>query len=98
MRQLIFAVDKFLIENSDKVSEEDRATLESAAKEAKEKLANAKEPEEIKDITDELAKVTNPIFTKLYQDAQQAQGEGSSVNVDPESGDSTIDVDPSDIN
>lgn len=96
--QLIFAVDKFLIENSDKVSEEDRATLESAAKEAKEKLANAKEPEEIKDITDELAKVTNPIFTKLYQDAQQAQGEGSSVNVDPESGDSTIDVDPSDIN
>ena len=96
--QLILAVDKFLAENSDKVSEEDKATLESAAKEAKEKLATAEDPETIKEISDDLAKVTNPIFTKMYQETQQNEGDGSSVNVDPESGDSTIDVDPNDIN
>jgi len=87
--QLIFAVDKFLLENSGKVSEEDKATLESAAKTAKEKLSKATDAEEVKNITDELSKVTNPIFTKLYQDMQQQSGgeapdDGSTINVNPD--------------
>jgi molecular chaperone DnaK len=85
--QLIFAVDKFLMENAGKVTDEDKKTLENAAKSAKEKLAKATNAEEVKQITDELSKVTNPIFTKLYQNMQHggnSSDDGSTINVNPD--------------
>ena len=65
--QLILAVDKTMAESSDKLSQEDLTVLKDANSTAKEKLEKATEISEIKDIVEELSKVTNPVFTKLYQ-------------------------------
>lgn len=90
--QLIFAIDKTLRESSDKLSEDDKTTLENANKVAKEKLEKAQTVEEIKDLTEELSKSTNEVFTRLYQQAQAEQtgatngtaDDGSSINIDPD--------------
>ena len=94
--QLILAIDKTLSESGDKLESEDKETLESASKEAKEKLEKATTVEEIKEITEELSKTTNPIFTKLYQQAQQQNPQEGAGSADDDS--STINVDPDDIN
>jgi molecular chaperone DnaK len=91
--QLILGVEKFLSENADKVSAEDKEALENAAKEAKEKLAKADDAEAVKAATEELAKITNPIFTKLYQ-----QGESDAGADSDSANESTIDINPEDIN
>ena len=89
--QLILSIDKAIMENPDKISDEDKETLKKAAADAKEKLAKAEDIEEVKNITEELSKVANPIFTKLYQDMQQNapvsddnDGDGTTINVDPD--------------
>ena len=93
---LILTIEKTLAESGDKFSEEDKKTLEEAAKTAKEKLEKSEDVETIKAITEELSKVTNPIFTKLYQqnaaEGGAANGEGAGA-----SDDTVIDVDPNDI-
>ena len=91
--QLILAIEKTISESGDKLSEEDKNVLSDAAKNAKEKLVSADDVDTIKAITEELSKVANPIFTKLYQDAQaQAGQQGGSDD------DTTINVNPDDIN
>lgn len=90
--QLILAIDKTVAESGDKLTEEDKTKLKEAAKDAKEKLHNADTVDAVKDITEELSKVTNPIFTKLYQD-MGANGEDSGAD-----GDTTVNIDPDDIN
>lgn len=93
--QLILTIDKTLRESGDKLSEEDKATLEDANKTAKEKLDKAQTVEEIKELVEELSKETNAIFTKLYQQAQAenpnagaatgaGDDDGSSINIDPD--------------
>jgi Molecular chaperone len=94
--QLILAIDKFLAENAGKVSDEDKSTLEKAAKEAKEKLAKAEDVDTVKNITDELSRVSNPIFTKLYQSAAGQAGQGGG-QAPEEDGGTTINVNPDDI-
>lgn len=91
--QLILAVDKTLAESGDKLTADDKSTLENASKDAKAKVEKATTADEVKAVIDELSKTTNPIFTKLYQQTQQnPQGEAS-----PADDDSTINVDPDDI-
>jgi molecular chaperone DnaK len=93
--QLILAIDKTVTESGDKLSDDDKTTLETASKDAKEKLEKATTVEEIKEITEELSKITNPIFTKLYQqNPQNPQGDNAGAEDDG----STINVDPDDIN
>ncbi|HQC54240.1 MAG TPA: molecular chaperone DnaK [Clostridia bacterium] len=95
--QLIFAVEKTITESGDKLSEEDKNTLKTAAENAKKELEGADTIEKVKSITEELSKTTNPIFTKLYQTAQQSQeGEASSA-ADNNEDNPTINVDPEDI-
>ena len=91
--QLIFAVEKTINESGDKLTSEDKTTLEQAAATAKEKLNKATTVEEIKELTEELSKATNPIFTKLYQQAQQAGADANNAGAD----DSTININPDDI-
>ena len=93
--QLILAIDKTLSESGDKLSSDDKATLEEANKEAKEKLEKATTVEEVKALTEELSKKTNPIFTKLYQ---QAQAENGGQTGATGAGDDTININPDDIN
>ena len=92
--QLVLAIEKTIMESGDKLSEEDKNALTEASKTAKEKLASADDVDTVKAITEELSKVANPIFTKLYQDAQ-AQG---AANVSTEDDGTTINVNPDDIN
>lgn len=94
--QLILAIDKTLAESADKITEEDKKTLEEANKEAKDALEKATTAEEVKEITEKLSKTTNPIFTKLYQ---QAQAENPNAqNTNGAAGDDSININPDDIN
>ena len=85
--QLIFAIEKTLNESGDKLSDEDKASLTSAIEEAK-KEVQTDDVEKLKAATDKLSSVANPIFTKLYQQAQQegagdpSQGAGGFDNPD----------------
>ena len=91
--QLVLAIEKTISESGDKLSEEDKTALTEAAKTAKEKLATADDVDTVKAITEELSKVANPIFTKLYQDAQAQAGQNGGADDD-----TTINVNPDDIN
>ena len=93
--QLILAIDKTLMESGDKLSEEDKKILEDASKEAKEKLEKADDVDTIKNITEELSKATNPVFTKLYQNMQQEaqqQGENTTDETNYSNDDDPVDV------
>lgn len=69
--QMIFASEKALKEAGDKISEEDKKTLEDAIAKAKQDLATCEEADKARAIIEEMTKVNGPIFTKLYQAAQQ---------------------------
>ncbi len=93
--QLILAVDKTLTESGDKLTDEDKVTLENASKEAKDALNKATTVDEVKNVTETLSKATNPIFTKLYQQAQANNGGQDGANGG--AGDDTININPEDI-
>ncbi|MGN0768365.1 MAG: molecular chaperone DnaK [Christensenellales bacterium] len=93
--QLILAIDKTLAESGDKLSDEDKTVLENANKEAKENLEKATTVDEVKNITETLSKATNPIFTKLYQQAQANNGGQAGANGAADDG--TININPDDI-
>ncbi len=69
--QMIFATEKALDESADKLSEEDKETLKTSVEKAKEDLKNADTAEKVRGIIDEMTKANAPVFTKLYQAAQQ---------------------------
>lgn len=94
--QLILATEKAVSEAGDKLSDEDKNALTEAAKNAKEKLEKAETSEEIKEITDELSKITSPIITKLYQ-AQAAEAQANGGEGGENTDDSTININPEDI-
>ena len=78
---LIFATEKAVKEAGDKLTEEEKATVESAVKEAKEKL-NSTDVEELKKAQEDLGNATSPIFSKLYQQAGGANGAGGASSND----------------
>ena len=65
---LIFQVEKTVKDSGDKLSEEDKSTVENAVKEAKEAL-NSEDNDKITAATEKLSKDIEPVFTKLYQQA-----------------------------
>ena len=76
-------MEKTLKENGDKISEEDKKALEDAIEKAKKDFEST-ETEDLRKGMEELSKVSNDIFTKLYQNAQaQAQAQPQD-NSDPE--------------
>ena len=78
---LVYTMEKTLKENGDKISEEDKKALEDAIEKAKKDFEST-ETEDLRKGMEELSKVSNDIFTKLYQNAQaQAQPQDNS---DPE--------------
>jgi molecular chaperone DnaK len=73
---LIFSVEQTLKDSGDKLSEEDKATLQSAVDEAKKEL-EADDEEKFNAAAEELSKKVQPIFMKMYQQTQGgAQPEG----------------------
>ena len=70
---LIFSVEQTLKEGGDKLSEEDKATLQSAVDEAKKELESDDE-EKFNAAFEELSKKIQPVIAKMYQQAGGAQG------------------------
>lgn len=81
--QLIFTIEKFVKDNADKVDEADKKSIEDAVKDAREKLEKTDDVQEIQKIVEELSKVSDPVFSKLYQQgAGQPDAEGAANNTD----------------
>lgn len=81
--QLIFTIEKFVKDNADKVEEADKKSIEDAVKDAREKLKKTDDVQEIQKIVEELSKVSDPVFSKLYQQgAGQPGAEGAANNTD----------------
>lgn len=81
--QLIFTIEKFVKDNADKVDEADNKSIEDAVKDAREKLEKTDDVQEIQKIVEELSKVSDPVFSKLYQQgAGQPGAEGAANNTD----------------
>ncbi|MBQ8451546.1 MAG: molecular chaperone DnaK [Clostridia bacterium] len=72
--QLVSSIEKVLRESGDKVSEEDKTKLDEAVNHAKETMKTANDAETLKGELDTLSKVSNEIFTKLYQNANPNAG------------------------
>lgn len=92
--QLIFSIEKFITENGDKLSEEDKSSLENAVKACKEDI-NTDDVNVIKEAVEKLSNVSNPIFTKMYQANGEANPqEGCGDNCDGNCGndDGTINM------
>jgi molecular chaperone DnaK len=72
--QMILSIEQFIRESGDKLDPADKETLEAEIVKSKE-VYNSGTTEAIKAETDRLAQVSAPIFQKLYQNAQNAQGQ-----------------------
>ena len=85
--QLIAGIEKVLRESGDKISAEDKTKLEEATNKAKETYKTASDVETLKAAIEELSKVSNEIFSKLYQNANPngaADGQtDAGTNTDP---------------
>ncbi len=75
--QMVASIEKVLRESGDKVSEDDKKKLEEATEHAKETLKTANDAETLKTELEELTKVSNEIFTKLYQNANAGTSDNS---------------------
>ena len=81
--QLVYQLEKMLKENGDKLAEEDKKKLEEAIEKAK-KDFETQDINALKSALEELTKVSNEVFTKMYQ----AAGANNNSNPGDNSGDS----------
>lgn len=70
--QIVYAAEKAVSESGDKLTDDEKNTINEAVKEAREGL-NSEDIDEIKKCMDSFNQKIQPIFTKLYQ-AQQQEG------------------------
>ncbi|MBR4419503.1 MAG: Hsp70 family protein, partial [Clostridia bacterium] len=70
---MIFTVEKTIKDNQDKISEEDKQTLENSVAKAKEELAS-NDFDRITQATKVLSDEVQPIFAKLYQSGNGSNG------------------------
>ncbi|MDD7092777.1 MAG: molecular chaperone DnaK [Eubacteriales bacterium] len=89
--QLIFTIEKFVKDNGDKVDENDKKTIEDAVKDAREKLEKTDDVSEIQKIVEELSKVSDPIFSKLYQQGAGQPGADAGQGSDAGNNDGNAD-------
>lgn len=90
--QLIFAAEKFVNESGDKLTDEEKTTVNEAIAKLKTDIATEEDADKIRQATDEMSKVTAPIFTRIYQEAAQnnadagnsADGGADFTDVQPE--------------
>ena len=75
---MIFTVEKSIKDLGDKITDEDKAKLEAEIKTAKEEL-NTNDKEKMDAAFDNLSKVSQEVFAKVYQ---QAQANGEAPNAD----------------
>ena len=76
---MVYSLEKLLKENGDKLSAEDKKRLEDAIEKAK-KDFESEDVEVVKKALDELTKVSNEVFTKMYQNANPQGANGADQN------------------
>lgn len=69
--QLVFATEKFVKENGDKLSEDEKKTVEDAVAELKSVIEKETDADAIRKGIDDMSAKTAPIFTRIYQEVQQ---------------------------
>ena len=72
---MILNIEKTVKDNADKLEEADKTALTNACEEAKKHLAS-EDIEELKKAMEDLTKVSNDIFSKMYQNMQQQAPQG----------------------
>jgi len=77
----VFAIEKLVRDNGEKLSEDDKKTLTDACEELK-KVKDMTELSEVKDATEKFRKKTEAIIMKLYQQTGGAQGGSDEVVVE----------------
>ena len=80
---MISGIEKVMKDSGDKLTEEDKTKLTGEMESAKEVYKNSDDVEKLKEALENLTKVSNEIFTKLYQNAKpddNADGNGSTEN------------------
>lgn len=81
---LVFALEKMLKDNGDKISSEDKEKLEKSIEKAKEQF-KSDDADTIRKAMEELSKENEPIVTKLYQAAaEKAQAQNQENKKDDE--------------
>lgn len=70
--QLVFATEKFVKENGDKLSEDEKKTVEDAVAELKSVIEKETDADAIRKGIDDMSAKTAPIFTRIYQEVQQS--------------------------
>ena len=83
---LIFSVEKTVKEAGDKLTAEDKAKVEEAVKEAKIEL-ETNDMDKMKAATEKLSNEVQPIFSKLYQQAQAENANNNNNNGSADNGD-----------
>ncbi len=90
--QLIFASEKFMKENGDKLTEDEKTKIQEAIDKAKADLAKETEADAIRKVIEAMSEVTGPIFTRIYQETAQAE-QANKNGADP-NGDVVVDANP----
>jgi molecular chaperone DnaK len=81
--QLIYATEKTISENSDRINDSEKKEIEDAVLKAKESL-ESENVDDLKNASDELTKVSHSLAEQMYK---QASEEEASKNADPSSDD-----------
>lgn len=79
--QMIYQLEKMLKESGNKLAEEDKQKLQAAIEKGKKDFETT-DLEELKKGLEELTKVSNEVFTKMYQNASNAQNTDPNGNND----------------
>lgn len=79
--QMIYQLEKMLKESGEKLAEEDKQKLQAAIEKGKKDFETT-DLEELKKGLEELTKVSNEVFTKMYQNASNAQNTNPNGNND----------------
>ena len=86
---LIFALEKMLRDNGDKISAEDKEKLEKALEKAKKDM-ESDDIDALRKAIEDLSKENEPIITKLYQQAAQSAQASQASNADTKKDDEVI--------
>ncbi len=79
---MIFEVEKQMNELGDKVNDSEKTTVENAKKDLQEALNNNASTEDLKSKMEALTNAFYPISTRIYQEAQAAQGAAGQAGPD----------------
>lgn len=94
---MVYSIEKMLKENGDKLSADDKKKLEDAVEKAK-KDFESEDVEVLKKGLEELTNVSNEVFSKMYQNAQQANtGAQANGNANGNNGGNDSDPDVVDV-